>query len=130
MSRYPQSDVWPLVLYFAAIIVLVGAMIGISALLGPKHREMATDDPYESGIVGVGSARLRFPVKFYLVALFFVIFDMEAVYLFAWAIAFRDLGWVGYAGALAFIATVAAALVYLWGLGALDWGPSRRGSEK
>jgi len=115
-------SLWPFIVYVAATLVLVAAMIGISALLGQRHREPATDQPFESGIVSVGSARLRFPAKFYLVAVFFVIFDLEAVYLFAWSIASRDLGWTAYGGMVLFVAALGAALAYLWRLGALDWG--------
>jgi NADH-quinone oxidoreductase subunit A len=108
--------------YAAAVIVLVGGMIGTSYVLGQRHRDRATGDPYESGIVSTGSARVRLSVKFYLVAMFFVIFDLEAVFLFAWAVAARELGWAGYAEALVFIGILVAALVYLWRRGALDWG--------
>jgi NADH-quinone oxidoreductase subunit A len=78
--------------------------------------------PYESGILPTGSARLRIDVKYYLVAMFFVIFDLETVFLFAWAVAFRELGWAGYIEALVFIVVLVVALVYLWKVGALDWG--------
>lgn len=101
-------------------------MIGISYVLGERHKDLATDEPYESGILRTGTARLRFSAKFYLVAMFFVIFDLEAVFIFTWAIAFRELGWVGYIEVLIFIGVLMAALVYLWRLGALDWGTSRR----
>jgi NADH-quinone oxidoreductase subunit A len=67
-------------------------------------------------------------VKFYLVAMFFVIFDLETVFIFAWAIAFRDVGWVGYIDILVFVGVLVAALVYLWRLGALNWGPPRERS--
>jgi len=100
-------------------------MTAISYLLGQRHTSKATVQPFESGIVTVGYARLRFPVKFYLVAMFFVIFDLETVFIFAWAIAFRDVGWVGYIDMLVFVGVLVAALVYLWRLGALDWGPRR-----
>jgi NADH-quinone oxidoreductase subunit A len=119
---------WPLVVYFIAVVVLVGAMLGLSYVLGERHREQATGQPYESGILTTGSARVRFDAKFYLIAMFFVIFDLEAVFIFAWAIAFRDLGWAGYLEVLIFIGVLVAALVYLWRLGALDWGTSRRKS--
>jgi NADH-quinone oxidoreductase subunit A len=116
---------WPLVLYFAAIIALVAAMLGASHVLGTRHAGRGTLQPFESGIVSVGYARLRFPAKFYLVAMFFVIFDLEAVFLLAWAIAFRDVGWAGYIEILVFIGILIAALAYLWRVGALDWGPRR-----
>ncbi|MCX7014303.1 MAG: NADH-quinone oxidoreductase subunit A [Candidatus Sumerlaeota bacterium] len=98
-------------------------MIMVSFVLGARHSDRATGEPYESGIVSTGSARLRFPIHFYLVAMFFVIFDLEAVFLFAWAVAVRELGWAGFAEALVFIGVLVAALAYLWRLGALDWGP-------
>jgi NADH-quinone oxidoreductase subunit A len=117
---------WPLVVYFVAVIFLVAAMLGLSYVLGQRHADPATGEPYESGIVPTGSARLRLSADFYLVAMFFVIFDLEAVFLFAWAIAFRELGWGGYVAAVVFIAILAVALVYLWRLGALDWGTTVR----
>ena len=105
-------------------------MLGLSYILGQRHEDPATGQPYESGIVATGSARLRLSADFYLVAMFFVIFDLEAVFLFAWAIAFRDLGWGGYLEALGFIGILVAALVYLWRLGALDWGTMARTARR
>ena len=104
-------------------------MLALSYLLGQRHQERATGEPYESGIVSTGSARLRFPAQFYLVAMLFVIFDLEAVFIFAWAIAFRELGWNGYIGVLVFIGALVAALVYAWRLGLLDWGSKGRRSR-
>ncbi|MEO9190070.1 MAG: NADH-quinone oxidoreductase subunit A [Acetobacteraceae bacterium] len=121
--------VWPLIVYGAAVVVLVAAMTGMSYVLGQRHTGKATVQPFESGIVTVGYARFRFPVKFYLVAMFFVIFDLETVFILAWAIAFRDVGWGGYIEMLAFVGVLLAALIYLWRLGALDWGP-RKGSVR
>jgi NADH-quinone oxidoreductase subunit A len=117
---------WPFIVYFAAVIAVVTAMIVISFLLGERHREKATNEPFESGIKSTGSAHLRFLIKFYLVALFFVIFDVESMFIFAWAIAFRELGWTGYISITIFIGILTAALVYLWRLGALDWGTARK----
>ena len=104
--------------------------MALSYIIGERHRSKATDEPFESGIVTVGLARLRLSAKFYLVAVFFVIFDVEAVFLFGWAVAFRELGWPGYIEAVIFIAILAAALSYLWRLGALDWGPKRHSAGK
>ncbi len=108
--------------YFGAVVLLVSAMIVLSALLGERHREKQTAEPYESGIIATGTARVRFDIKFYLIAMFFVIFDLEAVFIYAWAVSIRETGWPGYAEMLIFIAVLAAALVYLWKLGALEWG--------
>jgi NADH-quinone oxidoreductase subunit A len=115
---------WPLAVYFAAVVGLVVSMIALSAVLGPRHRERATEEPYESGMVTTGSARLRFSANFYLIAMLFVIFDLETVFIFAWAIAVREVGWPGYVGLLIFVGILVAALIYEWRLGALD-GRSR-----
>ncbi len=117
---------WPLLIYAAAVFVLVAVMLGLSYILGQRHKERATGIPYEGGVVSTGSARLRLDVRFYLVAVFFVVFDLEAAFLFVWAVALRDIGWPGYVEGLIFIAVLLAALIYLWRLGALDWGTIRR----
>jgi NADH-quinone oxidoreductase subunit A len=117
---------WPLVAYFFLVAILMAAIVALSYYSGERHRARAADEPFESGIVTVGFARLRLSAKFYLIAMFFVIFDVEALFLYAWAIAFREVGWAGYIEALVFIGILLAALVYLWRLGALDWGPSQR----
>jgi NADH-quinone oxidoreductase subunit A len=118
---------WPLGVYLVIVVLLVVAMLGLSFVLGQRHHNRATGTPYESGILSQGSARVRLSAKFYLVAMFFVIFDLEAVFIFAWAIAVRETGWTGYAEATSFIAVLLATLVYLWRVGALDW---RQGSRR
>lgn len=118
---------WPLAVYFAGVIFLVGlGMVGLSFLLGQRHKDRATGEPYESGIVSQGTARIRLSAKFYHVAMFFVVFDLEAVFIFAWAVAIRDLGWLGYIEVIIFIGVLFAGLVYLWRMGALDWGSRPR----
>jgi NADH-quinone oxidoreductase subunit A len=107
--------------YFVAVILIVTGMLLVSYILGERHWDRATGQPYESGIISTGSALMRFDVKFYLVAMFFVIFDVEAVFIFAWAIALFELGWIGYVEATIFIGILAAVLVYLWRTGALEW---------
>ena len=114
-------DLWPLAVYAAIVGMLVVAMLGLSYVLGQRHQDRATGSPYESGILSEGSARVRFPAKFYLVAMFFVIFDLEAVFIFAWAVAVREAGWSGYAEVSLFIMVLLATLAYLWRVGALDW---------
>jgi NADH-quinone oxidoreductase subunit A len=114
-------DLWPLVVYAVIVGILVVAMLGLSYVLGQRHQDRATGSPYESGILSEGSARVRFPAKFYLVAMFFVIFDLEAVFIFAWAVAVREAGWSGYAEVSLFIMVLLATLAYLWRVGALDW---------
>ena len=114
---------WPLFLYGLIVLSLVGIMIGLSYFLGQRHKERATDDPYEGGILSHGSARIRFSSQFYLIAMLFVIFDVETIFIFSWAIAFRELGWYGYAGVMVFIILLVVVLIYEWRVGALDFGP-------
>lgn len=121
-----SSALWPLAAHFAVVVGLVAAILGISALLGERHRERATGEPYESGIPPTGSARVRFSPHFYVVALLFVLFDLEAAFLFAWVAAAAELGWRGYAGMMAFVVILTVGLVYEWRQGALDWGPRPR----
>ncbi len=114
---------WPLLVYTAIVLSLVGAMLGLSYVLGQRHKERATDEPYEGGILSAGSARIRFSAQFYLIAMLFVIFDVETIFILSWAIAFRELGWYGYAGVTIFIILLVVVLIYEWRNGALDFGP-------
>ena len=118
-----------LFVYFVFVILLVVAMLATSYVLGQRHSDRATNSPYESGILSEGSARVRLSARFYLVAMLFVIFDLESVFIFAWAVAARELGWAGYIEVVVFIGVLLAALAYLWRLGALDWGVSARGTD-
>jgi len=106
--------------YFAGILVLVVSMVGSTYVLGGRSRNRTNIQPYESGIASTGSARVRLSADFYLFAMFFVIFDLESVFIYTWAIAIPELGWAGFASVSIFVASLAAALVYLWRLGALD----------
>lgn len=126
MTNAAQTALWPLAVYFGAAVLLVTAMIGLSYVLGQRHMAKATGEPYESGIVSTGTAHVRFDVKFYLVAMFFAIFDLEAIFLFSWAVALREAGWTGYIEILVFVVVLMAALVYLWRIGALEWGTSKK----
>jgi NADH-quinone oxidoreductase subunit A len=120
---------WPFVVYATAVIILVAAMLGLSHVLGERHKGHARNKPYESGIESTGTARLRLSARFYLVAMFFVIFDLEVVFIVAWAIGMRELGWLGFIEIAVFIGVLLLSLVYVWRLGALDWisphGPGR-----
>lgn len=130
MSTQTGHSLWPLVLYFFLAIATAMGMIGVSFFLGQRHRERETGQPYESGIVATGTARIRFDVKFYMVAMFFVVFDLESLFIFSWAVAVREAGWAGYIEVLIFIAVLAAALVYLWRMGALDWASGKTAKER
>lgn len=123
----PSAELWPLLLFAALVVILLAAMLGLSYALGQRHRERATALPYEGGIEQEGSARLRFTAQFYLVAMLFVIFDVEAVFIMLWALGFYELGWPGYIGVSIFIGQLVVVLVYEWGIGALDIGPDVKG---
>jgi NADH-quinone oxidoreductase subunit A len=113
---------WPLALYALLVGVLVVAMLALSHFAGERHREHATELPFESGMIPTGDARGRVSIQFYLVAMFFVIFDIEVVFLLTWAVAARELGGAGFAGAAVFVAVLLVALYYEHREGALDWG--------
>lgn len=123
----PENEIntiplWPLLLYASIVVVLLAAILFLSYILGQHHRDRATGKPYEGGIEQTGSARLRFSAQFYLVAMLFVIFDVEAVFIMLWALGFYELGWAGYVGAAIFIGQLVVVLIYEWGIGALDIG--------
>src|SRR5690554_7492318 len=122
----PFDDLWPLAVYMAAALGLVAAVLAVSHALGERHSERATGDPFESGVVPVHRARFRIHAQFYLVAVLFVIFDIEAVFIVTWAVIARDGGWAPFIEILIIIVVLVAALAYLWRVGALDWGPRRR----
>jgi NADH-quinone oxidoreductase subunit A len=115
------ANLWPLLGYLGLAIVIVGGMLVLSFVLGQRHRTHASVEPYESGMLITGDARMRFDVKFYLIGMFFVVFDLESMFVFAWAIAARDVGWRGYVELLIFVAILLAALAYVWRLGGLDF---------
>lgn len=120
------SHNWAFAVFIIGIVALCAFMLGVSSLLGSKAWGRSKNEPFESGIVSTGSSRLRLSAKFYLVAMLFVIFDIEALFLFAWAVSVRESGWAGLIEATVFIAILLAGLVYLWRIGALDWAPSGR----
>jgi len=115
---------WPFIAFAAIVIALIGIMIGLSYVLGERHMEKTTDEPFESGIPPTGDARLRFSSSFYLIAMFFVIFDLDAAFIMLWAVSFRELGLPGYIGIVIFIAILMVLLVYELSIGALDFGPN------
>jgi NADH-quinone oxidoreductase subunit A len=107
--------------YMAAIGVMVAVMLAASWALGPRRRERRDQVPFESGILPLHGTAIRIPVPFFLIAMFFVIFDLEMVFVFAWGVAVRPAGWAGYGGMLAFLALLLVALAYLWRAGGLQW---------
>jgi len=112
-------------IYALAICIMVGVMLGGSWMLGSRRSGAPDRNPFESGILPLHDTSIRFPSQFYLIAMLFVIFDLEMVFVFAWAVAVRPAGWPGYAGMLTFLALLLLALAYLWRSGALEWGHAR-----
>ena len=117
-----ETALWPFVVYFVAVLLLVATMLGLSYVLGQRRANKATNMPFESGVLSVGTPQIHMAVEFYLVAIFFVIFDLETVFIFAWAVAFFELGWEGFAAIALFVVILGVALVYELSTGALDWG--------
>jgi NADH-quinone oxidoreductase subunit A len=126
-----QSRLWPLAVYFGAVVALAAFMLVSSFVLGERsRREGRQQEPYESGIKPTGSAWMHFDVKYYLIAMFFVIFDVETIFVYAWAVSLKSAGWPGLTVMTLFIGVLLAALVYLWRVGALDWAvPNREKGE-
>lgn len=123
-------NLFSLAFYVICVFGICGLMIGMSWLLGGRAKGRAKQEPFESGVVGVGSARMRMSAKFYLVAMFFVIFDAEALFLYAWAVSVKEAGWAGFIEATIFITILLAGLFYLWRIGALEWSPESRRRQK
>jgi NADH-quinone oxidoreductase subunit A len=111
----------PFLLYTAMVLAVVVTMLGLSYFLGQRINRQYKETPFESGIISVGSAQFRISVHFYLTAILFIIFDLEVVFLFAWAVAIRESGWPGFIEISVFIFILLVALLYLWRIGALDW---------
>jgi NADH-quinone oxidoreductase subunit A len=118
--------VWPAALYSALVLVVAGLILTLSWVLGERQHHGSDAERYESGIKPAGPLPRRLSVEFYQIALFFVIFDLEAVFIFSWAVSARKLGWLGYFELLVFVLLLFAGLVYLWKVGALDWGAAGR----
>lgn len=104
------------------VLLVIGAILYLTSRLGERRRSVEKDRPYECGIIPDPRGRMPIPVPFYLVALFFLIFDVEGAYILSWAIAFRELGWTGWLEMTLFIAILLLSLIYLWAKGGLDWG--------
>ncbi len=111
----------PLLLMLLAAMAISGGILGVSALIGRHRPSPAKDQPYECGIRPTGDAREAFPVHFYLVGLVFILFDIEAIFLYPWALVYRDLKWFGFVEMVLYIIILLAGYIYLWKKGALDW---------
>ena len=112
---------FPVLVQLVIAIAIAAGLIGVSFLLGKKVKDKVKESPYECGIAPTGSARDRFSVKFYLVAIVFILFDIEAVFLYPWAVVYRQLKIFGFFEMLLFIGLVLVGFFYVWKKGALDW---------
>lgn len=121
---------WSALAFILAAIGLVVFMLVVPRLLGGRSQGREKEEVFESGVVGAGGARIRMSAKFYLVAIFFVIFDLEALYLYAYAVSVKEVGWLGYATVVIFVVDLLIGLIYALSLGALNWSPSDKRRKK
>ncbi len=115
------GNYFPVLVHLIVVAALGAAILGLSAWVGVKRPSREKLSPYECGIPPVGNARERFSVSFYLVGMLFILFDVEAVFLYPWAVVYKSLGWFGFLEMFLYIAVLLAAYVYIWKKGALDW---------
>jgi len=111
----------PILIYLGIVALMAAGMIALSAWIGVHRPSREKLSPYECGIQPVGDARERFSVSFYLVGMLFILFDVEAVFLYPWAVVYKSLKWAGFLEMFLYIAILLAGYVYLWKKGALDW---------
>jgi NADH-quinone oxidoreductase subunit A len=128
MPNTPTEVYFPVLLQILIAMAVAAGMLGISYLLGKRVRNRVKDMPYECGITPVGDARQRFSVKFYLVAMLFIVFDIESIFLYPWAVVYADLkpAMFVFVEMLLFIVPVLAGFFYIWKKGALDWSGADR----
>jgi NADH-quinone oxidoreductase subunit A len=105
-------------------------MVGLGLVLGPRNPTPEKLAPYECGMPAVGDARERQSVKFYLVAMIFLLFDIEVAFLYPWAVALRELGWTGFIQIATFFVILLVGYIYVWRKGVLDWGPAARTARR
>ena len=117
-----MSEYFPVALTFAVAAIIVGAMVSLNSILGPKPpRTAIKDEPFECGNPSTGDAWHRFSIKFYLVAILFIVFDLEVVFMYPWAVMFRELGLFGFIEMMVFIGVLTVGFAFAWKKGALDW---------
>jgi NADH-quinone oxidoreductase subunit A len=121
MTPSPLADYLPVAVVLLVAGILAMTVAGLATVLGPKRRSAIKSTVFECGSETIGDARQRFAVKFYVVALLFIVFDVEAVFLYPWAVNFKLLGWFGFIEMAIFAATLVVGLIYVWRKGALTW---------
>jgi NADH-quinone oxidoreductase subunit A len=124
-TSYPEVY-FPVLLQVVIALAVATLMLGLSYLLGKKVHDRVKDLPYESGIVPTGDARQRFSVKFYLVGMLFIVFDIEAIFLYPWAVVYRELKMFAFVEMLVFIVLILCGFFFIWKKGALDWSDEKR----
>jgi NADH-quinone oxidoreductase subunit A len=122
-ASYPEMY-FPVLLQVVIAMAIAALMLGLSSILGKRVRNRVKDMPYESGIVPTGDARHRFSVKFYLVGMLFILLDIEAIFLYPWAVVYRELKMFAFVEMLVFIVLILCGFFYIWKKGALDWSYS------
>ena len=128
-QNYPELY-FPLLVQVMIAAGLAAVLVGISTLLGKRAKSPLKDTPYESGMAPVGSAHERFSVKFYLVGMIFILFDIEAVFLYPWVVVYRDLKMFGFLEMLVFVALILVGFFYVYKKGALDWAIAKKAGSK
>src|SRR5262245_37814359 len=124
-ENYAQTY-FPVLVQVIIAMALAAGLIGASTLLGKRAKSPLKDTPYESGMAPVGSARERFSVKFYLVGMIFILFDIEAVFLYPWVVVYRELKLFGFIEMFIFVVLIVIGFFYVWKKGALDWAVAPR----
>src|ERR1700732_3958379 len=121
---------FPVLIQALVAMALAAGLLTVSYLLGKRVKNKVKDMPYESGIVPTGDARQRFSVKFYLVGMLFILFDIEAIFLYPWVVVYRDLRMFGFFEMLVFVILILSGFFYIWKKGALDWTETGRSGRK
>jgi NADH-quinone oxidoreductase subunit A len=121
---------FPVLLQGLLAMAVAAGLLTVSFLLGKRVRNRAKDMPYESGMVPTGDARQRFSVKFYLVGMLFILFDIEAIFLYPWVVVYREFKMAAFVEMLIFVVLILSGFFYIWKKGALDWSGSDLSSRK
>jgi NADH-quinone oxidoreductase subunit A len=121
---------FPVLVQIILAVLVAGALVTLSFVLGKRVKDKIKESPYECGMAPTGSARERFSVKFYLVGIVFILFDIEAVFLYPWAVVYRELKMFAFVEMLLFVALVLAGFFYVWKKGALDWSAEAPGAGR
>jgi|SRR5215472_12687269 NADH-quinone oxidoreductase subunit A len=128
-TTYPETY-FPVLVQIAIAVLVASALIALSFFIGKRVRDRVKDSPYECGIAPTGSARERFSVKFYLVGIVFILFDIEAIFLYPWAVVYRELKMFAFIEMLLFVVLILVGFFYVWKKGALDWSSEAPGAAK